>query len=52
MAPVRDPVFGYRLDDPDLAVKKLLALAGRSAARDVVDIAALHRDGFPLSALA
>ena len=52
LPPVADPVFGYRLSDPDLAVNKLLALAGRAAARDVVDAVALHVGGFPLAALA
>jgi hypothetical protein len=52
LPPVRDPLFGYRLSDPDLAVNKALALAGRAAARDVVDIVALHGGGFPLMALA
>ena len=51
LPPVADPLFGYRLSDPDLAVNKALALAGRSAARDVVDIVALHGGGFPLAAL-
>ncbi len=52
LPPVQDPLFGYRLSDPDLAVNKVLALAGRAAARDVVDIVALHGSGFPLVALA
>ena len=51
LPPVQDPPFGFRLSDPDLAVNKVLALAGRSAARDAVDIAALHSNGFPLLAL-
>ena len=50
LPPVPDPLFGYRLSDPDLAVNK--ALAGRATARDVVDIVALHGGGFPLVALA
>ena len=52
LPPVPDPLFGYRLSDPDLAVNKVLALAGRATARDVVDIVALHGGGFPLVALA
>jgi len=52
LPPVPDPVFGYRLSDPDLAVNKALALAGRSAARDVVDIVAPHGGWLPLAALA
>ncbi len=52
LPPVPDPLFGYRLSDPDLAVNKALALAGRAVARDVVDIVALHGGGFPLVALA
>lgn len=51
LPPVHDLLFGFRLSDPDLAVNKVLALAGRSAARDVVDIVALHDSGFPLLAL-
>ncbi len=47
LPPVQDSLFGYRLSDPDLAVNKVLALAGRAAARDVVDIVALHGSGFP-----
>ncbi len=51
LPPVQDALFGFRLSDPDLAVNKVLALAGRSAARDMVDIVALHGSGFPLLAL-
>ena len=51
LPPVQDFLFGFRLSDPDLAVNKVLALAGRSAARDVVDTVALHGSGFPLLAL-
>jgi len=32
LPPVQDPLLGYRLSDPDLAVNKVLALAGRAAA--------------------
>lgn len=52
LPPVQDVAFGFRLSDPDLAVNKVLALAGRSVGRDVVDIVALHQSGFPLVALA
>jgi hypothetical protein len=46
-----DPLFGWRLNDTDLAIDKALALAGRSASRDIVDILFLEKRGFPLGAL-
>lgn len=49
---IPDPDFGWRLHDADLAVNKVLALAGRREARDYVDVVDLHRRGLPLSALA
>jgi hypothetical protein len=49
---VEDPEFGWRLHDIDLAVNKVLALAGRQEPRDVVDVVALHAHGYPLAALA
>jgi hypothetical protein len=42
-----DDVFGYCLDRADLAVNKVLALAGRSEVRDFLDI--LYLDGTYLS---
>jgi hypothetical protein len=50
--PVPDPEFGVRLHDVDLAVNKVLALAGRQEPRDVVDVVYLHTHGYPLAALA
>ncbi|MGQ0664989.1 MAG: hypothetical protein ACT4P2_15690 [Pseudomonadota bacterium] len=49
---VEDPEFGWRLHDIDLAVNKVLALAGRQEPRDVVDVVELHAHGYPLAALA
>jgi hypothetical protein len=49
---VKDPVFGWRLHDIDLAVNKVLALAGRQEPRDVIDVVDLHKNGYPLAALA
>ena len=43
MPPVRDGRFGYVLHPVDLAVNKVLALAGRDEARDVVDTLEFHR---------
>lgn len=49
---IKDPVFGWRLHDIDLAVNKVLALAGRQEPRDVFDVVDLHTHGYPLAALA
>jgi len=49
---VADQEFGWRLHDLDLAVNKVLAMAGRREPRDFHDVVALIRDGVPLSALA
>lgn len=43
MPPVRDRRFGYVLHPVDLAVNKVLTLAGRDEARDVVDTLEFHR---------
>lgn len=51
MPPVRDPLGGYLLHDVDLAVNKVLALAGRDEPRDFVDILYVHRQILPLPAL-
>lgn len=48
---VRDPQGGLRLDPIDLAVNKVLALAGRDEPRDFVDILFVHRTILPLAAL-
>ena len=47
-----DPDCGYRLHDADVATNKLLAMAGRSAVRDFVDILYLHRHYLSLGAIA
>jgi hypothetical protein len=48
---VRDPLGGLLLHPIDLAVNKVLALAGRDEARDYVDILVVHRDVLPLAGL-
>ncbi len=49
---VKDRVFGYRLHDLDLAVNKVLAMAGRREPRDYYDVIRLHHEGMPLALLA
>jgi len=49
---IKDPEFGWRLSRPDLAVNKILALAGRREPRDYVDLVALHQDGLTIATLA
>jgi hypothetical protein len=46
-----DPVSGYRLHEADAATGKCLALAGRTEARDFVDMLHLDSAYLPLSAL-
>lgn len=48
---VRDPLGGLLLHPMDLAVNKVLALAGRDEPRDFVDILFVHRRVLPLAAL-
>ncbi len=48
---VRDPLGGLLLHPVDLAVNKVLALAGRDEPRDFVDILFVHREVLPLAAL-
>ncbi len=48
----QDPIFGWRLHDFDLAVNKILALAGRREPRDYVDLVAIHRSGCSIASLA
>ena len=48
---VRDPLGGLLLHPVDLAVNKVLALAGRDEARDYVDILFVHERVLRLSAL-
>jgi hypothetical protein len=49
---VKDETFGYRLHELDLAVNKVLAMAGRREPRDYYDVIRLHQAGIPLAALA
>jgi hypothetical protein len=48
---VRDPLGGLRLDPVDLAINKVLALAGRDEPRDFVDILFVHGRMLALAAL-
>lgn len=48
---VHDPLGGWLLHPIDLAINKLLALAGRDEPRDFVDILYVHREVLPLAAL-
>jgi len=51
MPTMQDDRVGYVLHPIDLAVNKVLALAGRDEPRDVVDVLHLHRHVLPLGAL-
>jgi hypothetical protein len=51
MPAVHDERVGYLLHPIDLAVNKVLALAGRDEPRDVLDTLHFHRDLLPLGAL-
>ncbi len=51
MPVVQDPVAGYVLHPIDLAVNKVLALAGRDEARDFLDVLFLHQDLLSFGAL-
>ena len=51
MPTVRDDRVGFVLHPVDLAVNKVLALAGRDEPRDVLDTLHLHRNVLPLGAL-
>lgn len=51
MPVVRDPRVGYRLHQVDLAVNKVLALAGRDEPRDVLDVMHFHRNLLVLGCL-
>ena len=48
---IEDKVFGYRLHDLDLAVNKVLAMAGRREPGDYYDVIKLHQSGQPLPTL-
>lgn len=51
MPAVADPICGFRLHPIDLAINKVLALAGRNEARDYLDVIHLHKNLLPLGAL-
>lgn len=47
---IQDPRVGYRLHPVDLAINKLLALAGRDEPRDFLDVLYAHRTILPFGA--
>jgi hypothetical protein len=49
---VRDSLGGWLLHPIDLAINKVLALAGRDEPRDYVDVMYVHRQVLPLAAMA
>ncbi len=51
MPPIRDDRFGYLLHPADLAVNKVLALAGRDEPRDLVDTMHQHQQVLCLGAM-
>lgn len=51
MPAIQDKTCGYRLHPIDLAVNKVLALAGRDEPRDFLDILYIHKEILPLGAL-
>lgn len=51
LPPIKSEVVGYQLHPIDLAINKLLALAGRDEARDFLDILMIDREVLPLGAL-
>ena len=51
MPPVANPIVGIQLHPIDLAVNKVLALAGRDEARDFLDVLYIHDESLPLGAL-
>jgi hypothetical protein len=51
MPTIRSDVAGYMLHPVDLAINKLLALAGRDEPRDFLDILDLHAGTLPLGAM-
>ena len=51
MPTVHDPRVGYRLHPADLAVNKVLTVAGRDEARDVLDLLHFHRNLLGLGCL-
>ena len=51
MPAVRDPEVGYTLHPVDLALNKVLTLAGRDEARDFLDVVTVHEELLSLGAL-
>ncbi len=51
MPPIQHPIVGYQLHPIDLAVNKVLTLAGRDEARDFLDVLFVHSEILPLGAL-
>ncbi len=51
LPPIKHDIVGYRLHPMDLAINKLLALAGRDEARDFLDVLTIDREILPLGAL-
>lgn len=51
MPPIKNPEVGVQLHPIDLAVNKILALAGRDEPRDFLDIMYIHQNILPLGAL-
>jgi hypothetical protein len=51
MPPIEHPLVGYQLHPIDLAVNKVLTLAGRDEARDFLDMLFVHSEILPLGAL-
>lgn len=51
LPPIKNDIVGYQLHPVDLAINKLLALAGRDEARDFLDILMIDREVLPLGAL-
>jgi hypothetical protein len=47
----KDPLCGYRLHPVDIAVNKVLALAGRDEPRDLVDVVTIHHEQLALGVL-
>ena len=51
LPPIRDAGVGFRLHPMDLAINKVLALAGRDEARDFLDVIYVHRHHLSLGSL-
>ncbi len=51
LPPIRDPGVGFRLHPMDLAINKVLALAGRDEPRDFLDVIYVHRNYLSLGCL-